>query len=413
MSGRHCSIPVTQKAEAKRYLSQAGHRGPLDNLGKYLFSKGYIVKASFDERAAWDHRYGQSQYKPDHMELMLLSTEDCNFRCIYCSQQFKRGSMQPHVRKAVLGLIEGRMPRLNSLDVQWFGGEPLFGFDAMSELAPKIQELARKRGAILSSSITTNAYLMTSEVSRNLLDWDIRVFQITLDGTAEDHDAHRPLKGGEKTFQTIIKNLLDLQAYDESFRVALRINADRTNSPRLRPLFEELSFYFKDDPRFKLRFKAVGQWGSDGDASLDVFGSLTEERETLVQLRSQARDAGMGVESLGVELQPDYVCYASRPYAMIVGADGKLMKCSVVLDTMPANIVGQINEDGSVRIDDEKFLAWVKPFYKDDPECQKCFFLPSCQGASCTLPRFIGKRPCPPVKLQIQHSLRDLYEQEA
>lgn len=412
LTGRHCAIPAHHRHTLKQYLSLAGWTTELDSLGQYLFHKGYIVKASTDEVSAWDVRYGQGQYRADHLELMLLASEDCNFRCIYCSQQFKRDSMQLFVRQAVMRLLEERLQSLNSLDIQWFGGEPLVGLDAIQELAPQIQAFARKRGTVLSCGMTTNGFLLTPDISRQLLEWDIRSYQITLDGTAEEHDSHRPLKDGGNTFSTILANLLAMQQIDQPFTVALRVNADKTNSAKLTPLFETLAASFGKDERFQLRFKAIGKWGGDKDDSLEVFCSKTEERNTLVQLKQQARGMGMNVESPTLQLQPNQVCYASRPYAMIVGADGKLMKCSVVLDTMPANVVGSIHQDGSMHINDEMFLQWVKPFYKSDTTCQNCFFLPSCQGAQCTLPRFLGERPCPTVKTEIQATLQTLYKYE-
>ena len=36
------------------------------------------------------------------------------------------------------------------------------------------------------------------------------------------------------------------------------------------------------------------------------------------------------------------VCYAARPYNFIVGASGKLMKCTIALDTQDANVLGRI-----------------------------------------------------------------------
>jgi uncharacterized protein len=103
------------------------------------------------------------------------------------------------------------------------------------------------------------------------------------------------------------------------------------------------------------------------------------------------------------------VCYAARPYNLIVGADGKLMKCTVVLDTMPDNVVGQIHEDGSIAVNEDRFAKWVKPYYRDDHMCNKCFYVPVCQGVSCPLPRLqTGERPCPPQKLEIQQTLKDV-----
>ena len=106
---------------------------------------------------------------------------------------------------------------------------------------------------------------------------------------------------------------------------------------------------------------------------------------------------------------PRAVPAAARPYNLIVGADGKLMKCTVVLDTMKDNVVGQIHPDGSLTVDEDRFAKWVKPYHRDDAMCNKCFFVPSCEGVSCPLPRLqSGERQCPTSKLEIQQTLRDV-----
>jgi uncharacterized protein len=103
------------------------------------------------------------------------------------------------------------------------------------------------------------------------------------------------------------------------------------------------------------------------------------------------------------------VCYAARPYNLIVGADGKLMKCTVVLDTMEDNVVGHISEDGTLTFNEDRFAKWVRAYYRDDPMCNKCFYVPVCQGVICPLPRLkSGDRPCPPPKLEIQKTLREV-----
>jgi uncharacterized protein len=159
-----------------------------------------------------------------------------------------------------------------------------------------------------------------------------------------------------------------------------------------------------------MRFRPVGQWGGPNDENLDVCG-VKEATQQLIQLTLKAQDMGLATENLPNELLPSgaSVCYAARPYNLIVGADGKLMKCTVVLDTMDENVVGHLHEDGSITLSEDRFAKWVKPYYHEDPMCNKCFFVPVCQGVMCPLPRLqTGDRPCPPSKLEIQKTLKEV-----
>lgn len=412
LTGHHSVISVALREDLKRLLSQSGCDGPLDALGKYLLDHKYLVSVDEDEHAAWQVRFGYEHYRRDVLELILLSSEDCNFRCVYCSQQFKRGQMLPTVQRGVINLVKSRIAHLSDLTISWFGGEPLVGWETIEILAPALQKLARDNGTRLVSDMTTNGYLLSPARAAALLAWGVRSFQITLDGTEQQHDAHRPLKEGGSTYDTILSNLLALQKSDEFYEVALRVNADNHNAPQLVDLLERLSIDFGQDERFKLRFRPVGKWGGTQDGSLPTFCGWEEENSALVQLRAKATIAGMHTESLSTELRPSGVCYAARPYSLIVGADGKLMKCTVVLDTLDDNVVGMLHEDGTLSINDARFLRWVKPHYAEDSVCKRCFFLPACQGASCPLPRIVGERPCPPLKTHIQRTLHDIYALE-
>jgi len=91
----------------------------------------------------------------------------------------------------------------------------------------------------------------------------------------------------------------------------------------------------------------------------------------------------------------------------VIGADGKVMKCTVALDKDPSNIVGVINEDGKIEMNDDRLSKWVAPAFETDQNCQKCHILPSCQGMSCPLLRYEhNTSPCAAtVKHSIHHEL--------
>jgi uncharacterized protein len=413
-TGHNCAFPPTSAPKVKRYLSQAGSEEPLDKLGTYLFEHGYIVDKTADEGARWDVRYGQQQYRRDLLELILLSSEECNFRCIYCCQEFKRETMLPHVRRGVLNLVKQRIERLWAVNVSWFGGEPLLGYEAIEEMAPEIQRMARENGAQYVSGITTNGYLLYPERSRKMLQWGITSYQISIDGAGELHDQHRPLKGGGSTYEQILDNVTAMKDYPEQFRVYLRTNFDQTSVDHLMPLFEAYKERLKGDPRFIVRLEPVGKWGGANDDQLQVCG-VEEQIVAVETLKQQARSLGLNAEAgpvAALEAVPKAVCYAARPYSFIVGADGKLMKCTVVLDNLPNNIVGEIEESGNLKLDEDRFAEWVAPHYKHDKLCNKCFFVPVCQGGFCPLPRVAeNEHRCPSARLKIREVLQNVYKE--
>ncbi len=410
-TGAFSGFPSKLRGQVEALLHRNGFRGRCEGLTKYLSERGYLVPRGTNELQRARLQYGAAQHRSDRLELILLSSEECNFRCVYCYETFPRGTMAPWVREAVIKMVERRMPTLNSFSADYFGGEPLLGFEAIEEMAPVFKRLADEHHVHHGSTMTTNGYLLTPERFEKLIQWNVLGYQITLDGAPADHDQHRVLKEGGPTFNVILDNLRAMRTFNAPFRVALRVNFDPTNLPRI-PDFLEAMAEFKHDKRFVLRFYPVGRWGGTNDDSLQICGLSGEaQRQRLDVL---AAEQGHNPESRMPYLKSQNgmnVCYAARPHNLLIGADGKIMKCTIALDTKDHNIVGKMTRDGRAEIDVDKMLKWVAPYFEDDTACKRCFYLPVCQGCSCPLPRVeTGERPCPPEKLQIRKTLISVWD---
>lgn len=400
-------FPPEQSGQVKSLLTRKGVEAPAEGLVKYLRDRSFLVREGTDEYAMFELAFGYQHYRPDSLELTLLASEDCNFRCKYCYESFARGTMLPRVRTGIKKFVESRLPSLRRLVVGWFGGEPLYGLNAIEELAPFFYETAQEHSIAFSSHMTTNGYLLTPEVAEKLLAWKVILYQITIDGAPEDHDRSRPARDGSGTFSRILSNLQSLREHPDEYTVDIRINFDKDNYPNLERFLDILGSEFGGDRRFKLRFRPVGRWGGDNDSNLDVCG-MDESTVVRNRLTEEARIRGIDssdntsrLNHLGTQ-----VCYAARPYHFVIGASGKVMKCTVDLDREDRNVVGTLEEDGRMSLDRGKMALWTKPWFADDPGCQKCVILPLCQGTSCPLSRIrSNKPPCPPLKTNLKKEL--------
>lgn len=393
-------------------ISQKGVSAPERGIASYLAERGYLIPKEADELRRVQYAFGQENHRNDRLELILLSSEDCNFRCTYCYEDFKRGTMRPEVREGVKKLVESRVKVLRELNVSWFGGEPLYGMEAIEDLAPFFVEVAEREGIEYFSHMTTNAYLMTEDVVDRLLSWRITDFQITLDGLPEDHDRHRPGRDGSSTFQTIYDNLAKMSERSDEFSVVIRVNFAKTNVPGLEKFLELLQERFRDDDRFTISFHAVGRWGGDNDANLAVCGK-DESQAVRMKLKAAARSLGLRVTSgwqPGVSVGTQ-VCYAVRPYNFIVGAHGALMKCTIDLDKKDRNIVGKLLPDGTLDLNTDKMALWTEPAFERDTGCQSCHMLPACQGVHCPQIRMDHDRaPCPSIRRTAKQEMVDYFE---
>ena len=410
-SGKITAFKTSQTEAIQKLLGRQGTAAAAQGLARYLYDRGYLVQEGTDEYRRIQYAFGQQQYRTDRLELILLASEDCNFRCQYCYEDFARGTMRKSVRDGIKRLVEKRIQGLSGFSVSWFGGEPLYGFKAIEDLAPFFLETAERHSLRFGSHMTTNGYLLTPEIAAKLLAWKIDRFQITLDGPPAQHDCNWPARDGAGTFATIFENLKSLQDRAEDFTVDLRVNFDRGNYPYLTELLDLIERDLGNDRRFKLRFRAVGQWGGPNDATLSVCGT-DESRQAQAELRAEARRRNLKIsEDIRGVTVGSQVCYAARPYNFIVGASGKLMKCTVDLDKNDRNVVGRLTEDGDLVLDEDKMALWTEPAFEQDRKCQKCVVLPACQGTFCPLVRFeTGQSPCTPVRRTLKSDLLEILQ---
>ncbi len=381
-------------------------------LAKYLVDRGFLITEDADEYRRIQLAFGQYHYRSDTLQLTLLASEDCNFRCRYCYEEFAHGTMQPWVRSAVRKLVERRAAQgLSHLAVNWFGGEPLYGLRAIEELAPFFVDIAAEKSLDFASAMTTNGYLLTPEVAEKLLAWKIDRFQITMDGPPDCHDRNRPARDGQSTFWTIFNNLKALRRRPDDYEVSIRVNWDNANYPRINELLDLVEQEFRGDSRFKVRFHTV--FSSDVHKKQLAICGLDEAIRMQWELEKEARRRGLDVGDDLRHVKPigSGPCYAARPFHFVIGAGGKVMKCTVELDMTDRNVVGRLTRDGELDLDSEKLALWCEPAFERDAKCQKCVVLPLCLGMSCPSARFVKHTsPCIPLRRNLKEPLRAVVE---
>lgn len=399
LSGSMSVFKAEQEQQVRALLKGKGVESRKEGLVGYLVDRGFLVQKGSNDYRRFLHAFGKQHYRNDRLELILMSSEDCNFRCKYCYEDFARGTMLPEVRQGIKRMIEQRIGSLSELQVSWFGGEPLYGWAAIEDLGPFLAEVSEKHGVRYFSYATTNGYLLTPDKVDKLFAWKINGFQITLDGAPENHDCNRPARDGSGTFWTIFENLKSMAKRSDPFFVSLRVNIDPTNVGRMNEMLDLASHEFQGDPRFRLDFHPVGRWGGQNDEQLEVCG-VDEQARLLLKLHEAAHERGLRVRNLQTaHKMGGQVCYAARPYSFLIGASGQVMKCTVVLDKDDHNIVGHITPEGSLVLNQDRMALWTEPSFQRDEQCQKCAVLPSCQGISCPVPRIHeDRRPCIPTR---------------
>jgi uncharacterized protein len=301
--------------------------------------------------------------REDVLNLTILPTEQCNFRCFYCYESFKLGKMKKEISEAILKLIKKRASSLKILHIDWFGGEPLMAQDIVVSLSQQFKALSEKFGFEYSASITTNGYYLDSNLFEKLVDNGISSYQITLDGDKKRHNRTRMLSNGEGTFDKIWSNLIAIKERSLDFDITLRIHYSPENLKDIKTFAKLLEREFGRDDRFKIFFKNISTLGSCNDESLSTFNR--EESDEI------QKDLNSLVDNIDTVTFDDYLCYASEANSFIIRSNGDVSKCTVALDE-EVNIVGKLNSYGELELNQDKCKLWSIGLQTEDKEHLAC-----------------------------------------
>lgn len=144
--------------------------------------------------------------------LCLHIAHACNLSCTYCfagegQYHGKRSVMTAETGKRALDfLIENSGSRTN-LEVDFFGGEPLLGFEAIKEIVRYGREREKQTGKNFRFTLTTNGVLLTDEVME-FASREMGNIVLSIDGRKEVHDRMRPFVNGEGSYDKILPAFL-------------------------------------------------------------------------------------------------------------------------------------------------------------------------------------------------------------
>lgn len=292
-----------------------------------------------------------NSFSNKRLDMILLITEQCNFRCVYCYEDFKLGKMTPDIIEGVKNIIKSR-GELETLNLSFFGGEPLLNTADIIELSNWAKQFCKIHKVNYTGNITTNGYLLDKKIFEKLIQSDVTLFQITLDGEQQTHDKYRPTVNNKSTFNKIYSNLINMAKSNHNFVCSIRFNIADSNFNSIKSFIDNYSTPFANDNRFSFHFHPI-------------FGmshiKLTKAEGRLKELEELA-----AIKAFRFKSPYDYpLCYASQANSFVIRANGIVQKCTVALKS-EINNIGKIGKDGSLNINEEKFKKWV---FADNKGC--------------------------------------------
>lgn len=375
-----------------------------------LAENGFIVDSRETDRRNIEDFFNSFRENSDQLRVTVLTTLQCNFACEYCLQGDhgdwnKTAAKMSMDTAARLGdWMEARLDALGSRSfaMTFFGGEPLLNMPVVDYLSQRMWAYTQARGIGMYSSIVTNGLLLTPAIVDRLTPYGLGGVKITLDGDRDTHNRMRPLRGGQGTFDKILKNI---RLVADKVKISIGGNFDESSVDSYPALIEFLRQEGFADKLQKVSFKpiireqqppqpkgviALTPVASDGMPSKPLGGSCMSSAgagvtknnsgcdtcsfldEKTSFLREETMKAGFKTVD-GVHMGP---CEIHKSHAHTVGPDGSLYACPGF-----ATELGESTGHIDGRHDDLRTAA-AKRFEKIRGwhECNDCSFIPVCAG---------------------------------
>lgn len=216
--------------------------------------------------------------------------------------------------------------------------------------------------------MTSNGFLLSEEIIRELSQHNVSSIQITLDGCREDHNKVRRAPKGIDSYQVILRNIRSLLSHQ--IHVSLRINYTIKNIHRVIEIKDELKDLDKESK--SLLFINLQRVWQDKDMSPNF------------DLKSDMDKIIYGFKEIGINTyyyvddKITYSCYADKNNEVLINFNGDIFKCTA-RDFKKENRYGYLNENGEIIWNKELLEERRNSRFKNHP-CLQCRIAPICSG---------------------------------
>jgi uncharacterized protein len=158
--------------------------------------------------------------------LTLVLNHACNLRCTYCytGEKVRRRLPPATARKAIDRALHS-LHRLGTLELAFFGGEPLVEAELILELVDYARSEAARNEVELALSMTTNGTL-DSRAAWSVMTLPEMQLAISHDGLPSIHDRHRLTIDGQPSSRRVQETIARLVEEGQEFRVVMVVRPD-------------------------------------------------------------------------------------------------------------------------------------------------------------------------------------------
>lgn len=335
----------------------------------FLFENKILTNNDKDDLLDYISSIQLKRRQSSLLNLTLTPTMDCNFYCPYCFETKEKGVMSETIIDNIIEFI-GANKNIDSVNLDWFGGEPLLAPQVIESLSEKIKKLNLRR---INSTIITNGYFLNDENLTLLKRCGVTYIQLSMDGIFEAHNKKRFTKDDKDTFSTILKNIDNFFAKGYEIQLGIRMNIDGENIneyPKIHQFFKERyknSKWISIHPAF-----IINTTKSDNSAAISNEDTKLNFNKVLVE---EFKSPKFVYPNNGIN-----ECAVRNIHTWAIDAKGDVYKCWEIIGNNDYK-VGELTEKG-INVTNKtllnRYLFASDPF--ENQKCLDCFCLPICGG---------------------------------
>lgn len=379
------SPPVYRRVREMLAAAHTLEEPPAGSRARQLFSHlaagGFLIRGTVDELALLERTY-ESERRRSQFLLTILPTFGCNLGCDYCFVGKKMGIMSLQTQAHIVEFVSDYLDKhsVRSMNVDWFGGEPLLALRVIRTLSAQFLRICRSRRIPYRSQVITNGTIITSETVTALQEAEVKRLQITIDGPRDLHDLRRPYKAGSSSSFSAIMSGLPLVV--GKFLIRLRINVDNRNLHAVWPLLDLFAEkgWLGPNTEFFPYLSRISPF-TDACATTSHFVcSMDDFYKVQFRWMEKLEERGVPLSAQGLYQFPEpktYNCGAVGANGFVFTPEGEIHKCGLAVDNSKEAIghLGQFLNFASPNA-----LKWQQYSPFRNPACRDCAFLPTCLG---------------------------------
>jgi uncharacterized protein len=348
-----------------------------------MAEEGYVVEDEETENAMVIHNIRAAAYGSSPVvKATVVTTMACNLACKYCfeSSMEKTLTMDRETARMVFNQITQRVqnPFVQTIDIDYYGGEPLLNIDIIKFLSEKFQAWCQENKKLYGFTMTTNGTLLTPDVIEALKPLGFESARITIDGIKEIHDMRRPFRSGKgSSYDIIMKNLKDTAGMIPITLVNVCSEENMKQLPALLDELEKRQILCKlasfqpgiEQPYFDKQGKVCG--------TMDCALTKASAENFLLAIHELFR---RDLPPRGELLQGTNCSVTAAQGPLIFNADGNIYKCPALMGK-PEYAVGHVSQDN---LNKHHYECVTKEIWKQCLNDTDCPYVPACgAGAGC------------------------------